>query len=152
MGMAMNSGPSSIRRSRPPVCCASFLTINKPAIVKINATRYLNQTSHVNPAGQTSAKEKSEKRSAMFTSSSLDRGCNRFHQKRTIQSKSGPIYATATQAWWGCYVSYGYALLCLLTGPMTKIVLPDGSSKSKVRAPHSSFCGARRTGTFALQS
>lgn len=32
-----------------------------------------------------------------------------------------------------------------MTGPMTKIVLPDGSSKSNVRAPHSSSCGARRT-------
>ena len=39
-----------------------------------------------------------------------------------------------------------------LTGPMTKMVLPDGSSRSNVRAPHSSSRGARRTVTFALHS
>jgi hypothetical protein len=39
-----------------------------------------------------------------------------------------------------------------VTGPMTKMVLPDGSSKSNVLAPHSSFFGGRKTSTFELHS
>jgi hypothetical protein len=38
------------------------------------------------------------------------------------------------------------------TGPMTKMVLPDGSSKSNVLAPHSSFFGGRKASTFELHS
>ena len=39
-----------------------------------------------------------------------------------------------------------------VTGPMTKMVLPDGSSKSNVLAPHSSSFGGRKTSTFELHS
>ncbi len=37
-------------------------------------------------------------------------------------------------------------------GPITNSVLPEGSSRSKVRAPHSSFFGERRVVTLALHS
>src|ERR1035441_10374537 len=39
-----------------------------------------------------------------------------------------------------------------LTGPITNIVLPEGSRRSNVRAPHSSSFGGRRVSTFALHS
>ena len=37
-------------------------------------------------------------------------------------------------------------------GPITKIVLPKGSCRSKVRAPHASSCGGRLMVTRAFHS
>ena len=39
-----------------------------------------------------------------------------------------------------------------VTGPMTKMVLPNGSITSNVRAPHGSFFGGRFTATLERQS
>jgi len=37
-----------------------------------------------------------------------------------------------------------------VTGPITKIVFPNGSLKSNVLAPHDSLCGARLTEVFPM--
>jgi len=52
---------------------------------------------------------------------------------------------------WACYM-LEIAYFAPGTGPMTKMVLPDGSSKSNVLAPHSSSFGDRKTSTFELHS
>ncbi len=52
----------------------------------------------------------------------------------------------------GPATSIEIAYFAPVTGPMTKMVLPDGSSKSNVLAPHSSSFGGRKTSTFELHS